>query len=159
MSFHKRLKRLEDASRRSSQSVSVEKLRALSDEDLDTLEDTLETALASGESSFEDFYAVVTERGRRALHAHYEAIEAWRRDEREAVPVDEEETEEAFRARRQLVKFLVAGITAGNRREDGSAEIRITYRFEPPGGASDESQDLLSGDYSSVGSLMNGNLS
>ena len=74
------------------------------------------------------------------------------------------EVEEAFRARRQLVKLLVAGITAGNRREDGSAEIRITYRFGPPcgaseGSASDDSQDLLAGDYSFVGSLMKGNLS
>ena len=84
MSIHKRLKRLEDASRRSSQSVSVEALKALSDEDLDALEETLETALASREGSFEDFYAVVTERGRRALYAHYDAIEAWQRDEREA---------------------------------------------------------------------------
>jgi hypothetical protein len=91
MSIHRRLKRLEDDSRRSSQSVSVEELRALSDEDLDTLEESLETALASGEGSFEDFYAVVKERGKRALHAHYEAIEAWRRDEWEATPVDEEE--------------------------------------------------------------------
>jgi hypothetical protein len=91
VSFHKRLKRLEDASRRSSQSVSVEELRALSDEDLAALEDILETALASGQGSFEDFYAVVTERGRRALHAHCEAIEAWRRDEWEATPMDEEE--------------------------------------------------------------------
>jgi hypothetical protein len=91
VSIHKRLKRLEDASRRSSQSVSVEALKALSDEDVDALEDTLETALASGEGSFEDFYAVVTERGRRALHAHCEAIEAWRSGERQAVPMDEEE--------------------------------------------------------------------
>ena len=91
MSIHKRLKRLEDASRRSSRIVSAEALKALSDEDLDALEVTLEIALASGEGSFEDFYAVVTESGRRALHAHYEAIEAWRRDEWEATPVDEEE--------------------------------------------------------------------
>ena len=90
-SLHKRLKKLEDASRRFSQSVNVETLKAFSDEDLDALEETLETALASGEGSFEDFYAVVKERGRRALHAHCEAIEAWRRGEREAVPVDEEE--------------------------------------------------------------------
>jgi hypothetical protein len=90
-SLHKRLKRLEDASRRSSRSVSVEALKALSDEDLDALEDTLETALARGEGSFEDFYAVVKERGRRALHAHYEAVEAWWSGEREAMPVDEEE--------------------------------------------------------------------
>jgi hypothetical protein len=88
-----------------------------------------------------------------------ETTRAWLAVLRQRLAEVEEETEEAFRARRQLVKFLVAGITAGNRREDGSAEIRITYRFGPPGGASDESQDLLSGDYSSVGSLMNGNLS
>jgi hypothetical protein len=85
-----------------------------------------------------------------------ETTRAWLAVLRQRLAEVEEETEEAFRSRRQLVKFLVAGITAGNRREDGSAEIRITYRFEPPGGASDESQDLLSGDYSSVGSLMNG---
>jgi hypothetical protein len=91
MSIHRRLKRLEDASRRSSRSVSAEALKMLSDEDLDALEETLETALASGEGSFEDFYAVVKERGRRTLHAHYEAIEAWRSGESEAMPVDEEE--------------------------------------------------------------------
>jgi hypothetical protein len=91
VSIHRRLKRLEDASRRSSRTVSVEELKAISDEDLDALEETLETALASGEGSFEDFYAVVTERGRRALHAHFEAIEAWRSGERESMPVDEEE--------------------------------------------------------------------
>jgi hypothetical protein len=90
MSIHKRLKRLEDASRRSSQSVSAEALKALSDEDLDALEQTLEAALASGEGGFEGFHAAVKERGRRALHAHYEAIEAWRSGERQAVPVDEE---------------------------------------------------------------------
>jgi hypothetical protein len=39
----------------------AEALRALSDEDLDALEETLETALVRGEGSFEDFHAVVTE--------------------------------------------------------------------------------------------------
>jgi hypothetical protein len=105
VSIHKRLKRLEDASRRSSQSVSMETLKALSDEDLDALEDTLETALASGEGSFEDFYAVIKERSRRALHAHCEAIEAWRRGEKEAAPVDEEET-------RRLLEELAQGTRA-----------------------------------------------
>jgi hypothetical protein len=75
--IHRRLKRLEDASRHSSRTVSAKALKALSDEVLDALEETFETALASGEDSFEDFYAVVKERGRRALHADYEAIEAW----------------------------------------------------------------------------------
>jgi hypothetical protein len=88
-----------------------------------------------------------------------ETTRAWLAVLRQRLAEVEEETEEAFCARRQLVKFLVAGITAGNRREDGSAEIRITYRFGPPGGVSDDSQDLLAGDYSFVGSLMNGNLS
>jgi hypothetical protein len=74
VSIYKRLERLEDASRRSSRSVSVEALKALSDEDLDALEETLETHLASGEGSFKDFHAVVTERGQRTLHAHFEAI-------------------------------------------------------------------------------------
>ena len=87
MSLHNRLKKLEDASRRSSQSVSAEALKALSDEDLDALEETFETALASGEGSFEDFYAVFSERGRRALDAHCEAIEAWQSGERDRASV------------------------------------------------------------------------
>jgi hypothetical protein len=91
VSIHKRLKKLEDASRRSSQSVSAEALKALSDEDLDALEEALEAEFAEGKGSFEDLYMAVTERGRRALHAYFEAIEAWRSGEREATPVDEEE--------------------------------------------------------------------
>jgi cytochrome c553 len=87
MSLHNRLKKLEDASRRSSRTVSAKALKALSDEDLDALEETFETALASGEGSFEDFYAVVTERGRRALEAHCEAIEAWQSGERDRASV------------------------------------------------------------------------
>jgi preprotein translocase subunit SecA len=87
MSLHNRLKKLEDASRRSSRTVSAKALKALSDEDLDALEQTFETALASGEGSFEGFYAVVTERGRRALEAHCEAIEAWQSGERDRASV------------------------------------------------------------------------
>ena len=109
MSIHKRLKRLEDASRRSSRTVSAKALKALSDEDLDALEETLQSALASGEGSFEDFYAVVKERGQRALDAHIEAIEAWRRGERQAVPVDEEE------ARRRLEELAQGARAPGYR--------------------------------------------
>ena len=105
MSLHRRLKKLEDASRRSSRTVSAKALKALSDEDLDALEETFETALASGEGSFEDFYAVFSERGQRALHAHYAAIEVWRRGEGEAAPVDEEET-------RGLLEELAQGARA-----------------------------------------------
>jgi hypothetical protein len=82
---------------------------------------------------------------------------------REHIAEVEEDTEEAYRARRQLVKLLVQSIIVGKNHE-GCIEVRITYRFGPPGGASegstsDDSQDLLAGDYSFVGSLMNGNLS
>ena len=44
----------------------------------------------------------------------------------------EKDTEEAFRARRQLVKLLVQSITVGKKHEDGGIEVRITYRFGPP---------------------------
>jgi hypothetical protein len=50
------------------------------------------------------------------------------------------------------VKLLVQSIKVGKNHE-GGIEVRITYRFAPP---SDDSQDLLVGDYSFVGSLMNG---
>jgi hypothetical protein len=44
----------------------------------------------------------------------------------------EEDTEEAFRAGRQLVKLLVQSVTVGKKHEDGGTEVRITYRFGPP---------------------------
>jgi hypothetical protein len=51
---------------------------------------------------------------------------------RERIAEVEEDTEEAFRARRHLVKLLVQSITVGKKREDGSIEVRITYHFGPP---------------------------
>lgn len=58
--------------------------------------------------------------------------EAWLYALRERVAEVEEDTKEAFYARRQLVKLLVAGITVGKRKEDGETEVRITYRFGTP---------------------------
>jgi hypothetical protein len=89
VSLHKRLERLEDTFRRSARSVTGEALKALSDEELDALEEVLEEALKSslaGESSgagatFEDLYAAATERSRRALDAYTYAIEAVQRGE------------------------------------------------------------------------------
>src|SRR5215203_3947754 len=49
----------------------------------------------------------------------------------------EAETDEAFQARRQLVKLLVTGITVG-RKVDRSPKIDITYRFGPPSEAAGE---------------------
>jgi site-specific DNA recombinase len=74
-------------------------------------------------------------------HQHKELAEtthAWLVTLRERIAEVEEDTEEAFRVRRQLVKLLVAGITLGPRREDRSTEIRITYRFDPPEDAGGE---------------------
>jgi site-specific DNA recombinase len=98
---------------------------------------------------------------KRADQGLTEAAHAWLVALRERIAEVEEDTEEAFRARRQLVKLLVQSITVGKKHEDGGIEVRITYRFGPPSEAatSDDSQGFLSEDYSFVGSLMNGNLS
>jgi DNA-binding transcriptional MerR regulator len=60
-----------------------------------------------------------------------ESTEAWLLTLRERLSEVEEDTEEAFEKRRQLVRLLVAGITAG-KNEDGRPDVRITYRFGPP---------------------------
>jgi hypothetical protein len=60
-----------------------------------------------------------------------ESAEAWLLTLRERLSEVEENTEEAFERRRQLVKLLVAGITAG-KDEEGRPDVRITYRFGPP---------------------------
>jgi hypothetical protein len=60
-----------------------------------------------------------------------ETTTAWLATLRERISEIEADTDEAFQARRQLVKLLVAGVTIG-RREDGGREIRIIYRFGPP---------------------------
>lgn len=60
--------------------LSREALRRLSDEDLDALEDGIEEALESGmrEATFEDLYAVISERSRRAMEVYFEIVDAWR---------------------------------------------------------------------------------
>ncbi len=60
-----------------------------------------------------------------------ESTEAWLLTLRERLSEVEEDTEEAFEKRRQLVKLLVAGITAG-KDLDGRPDVRITYRFALP---------------------------
>jgi molybdopterin converting factor small subunit len=66
-----------------------------------------------------------------------ESTKAWLLTLRERLFEVEEDTEEAFEKRRQLVKLLVAGITAG-KDEDGRPDVRITYRFGPPEPAHEE---------------------
>jgi hypothetical protein len=72
---------------------------------------------------------------------------------RERVEEVEGDTEEAFQARRRLVKLLVQSISAGKRPHDGRTEIKITYRFGPP------PTSEVSADQSSVGPLKNGSRS
>ena len=72
-----------------------------------------------------------------------ETTAAWLITLRERIAEVEEDTEEAFRRRRQLVKLLVEGITAG--KKEGRTEVRITYRFDPPGEAQDGEAAFLSG--------------
>jgi hypothetical protein len=60
-----------------------------------------------------------------------ESSEAWLLTLKSRLSEVEEDTEEAFEKRRQLVKLLVAGITAG-KNEDGRPDVQITYRFGPP---------------------------
>ncbi len=42
------------------------------------------------------------------------------------------DSEEAFRARHELVRLLVDGLVYENRRKDEGPGVRITYRFEEP---------------------------
>ena len=75
----RRVRRLEDSSRHSGQSASRAALAALTDEELDALEDTLEAAPSC--RSLEDLYAATTEQGRWALDAYTRALEAVERGE------------------------------------------------------------------------------
>jgi site-specific DNA recombinase len=69
---------------------------------------------------------------KRAHQELTETAHAWLVALRERIAEVEEDTEEAFRARRQLVKLLVQSIAVGKKHEDGGIEVRITYRFGPP---------------------------
>lgn len=79
--LERRLERLEAAERGHATVLPREVLRRLSDEDLDALEEALEAGQEGGEASFEDLYAAVKERSRRALDAYFETYEALSRGE------------------------------------------------------------------------------
>ena len=82
-----------------------------------------------------------------------DTAQAWLLSLRRRVAAVEEDTEEAFQERRQLVKLLVNSISVGKRQEDGRAEIQITYRFGPPASSGAPEED------SSVESFKNGSRS
>jgi site-specific DNA recombinase len=78
-----------------------------------------------------------------------DGTEAWLHALQGRVADVEDGTKEGFRARRQLVKLLVAEVTVGKKPENGETEVRITYRFGPPpasGSAGSPSQGGMFGD-------------
>jgi hypothetical protein len=86
-----------------------------------------------------------------------ETAHAWLLALRQRIAEVEEDTQDAFRVRRQLTRLLVARITVGKTHEGGT-EVRITYRFGPPPGE-DCSEVGGEEDYSVVGSFKNGSIS
>ena len=72
-----------------------------------------------------------------------DTTEAWLLALRDRIEEVEGDTEEAFRARRRLVKLLVQSISAGKRPDDGRTEVRITYRFGPPPAEVSESSSVV----------------
>jgi site-specific DNA recombinase len=58
------------------------------------------------------------------------STEAWLITLRERIHEVEGDSEEAFRARRQLVRLLVDGIVIEDRRKGEGPRVRITYRFD-----------------------------
>jgi site-specific DNA recombinase len=77
-----------------------------------------------------------------------ETTHAWLAMLRERITEVEEDTEEAFRIRKTLVRLLVKGIMAN--KKEGRTEVRITYRFDPPG---DQDQGHDEGSF--VGGVLN----
>jgi len=85
-----------------------------------------------------------------------DSTEAWLHALQGRVANVEDGTKEAFRARRQLVRLLVAEVTVGKKPENGEIEVRITYRFGPPpasGAAGYPSEGGVFGDALKNGSL------
>jgi site-specific DNA recombinase len=66
------------------------------------------------------------------------STEAWLISLKERIHEVEGDSEEAFRARRQLVRLLVDGIVIEDKRKGEGPRVRITYRFDEPDGAARE---------------------
>jgi hypothetical protein len=112
--------------------------------DLKTQTDNLRLLLASVE-------AELSQKREQAELA--DTTKAWLYALRERIEEVEEDTPEAFQARRRLIKLLVGSISADKRPEDGRTEIPVTYRFGPPSASEGYPED------SSVGSFKNGSMS
>jgi hypothetical protein len=107
----------------------------LSEEDLDLYLRDLANQIDNLRLLLESVEEILAAREQDRLAA--KSTEAWLMTLRERIAEVEEVTEEAFGKRRQLVKLLVQRIDA-DRDEDGSTQVRITYRFGPPSEAADD---------------------
>ena len=100
-------------------------------------ESELETYLADLKNQTDNLRLLIasveTELSQKRKHTELaQTAHAWVTTLRERINEVEEDTQEAFRVRRKLVRLLVVGVTVGEKREDGSTNVRITYRFDPP---------------------------
>jgi multidrug efflux pump subunit AcrA (membrane-fusion protein) len=66
------------------------------------------------------------------------STEAWLTSLKERIHEVEGDSEEAFRARRQLVRLPVDGIVIEDKRKGEEPRVRTTYRFDEPEGAARE---------------------
>jgi site-specific DNA recombinase len=113
----------------------------ISEDELETHLEDVRVTIDNLRLLLESVEADLTHRYEQAQFA--ENAEAWLMALRERLAEVEGESEEAYQARRELVKLLVAGITAG-KQEDGRSAVQITYRFGPPV-SSDEDELVVDG--------------
>ena len=90
--------------------------------------------------------AVETEVAQRHQETELAAsTEAWLVSLKERIHEVEGDSEEAFRARRRVVRLLVEGIVIEDKRKGDEFRVRITYRFDEPGeseAASERGEEL-----------------
>ena len=67
---------------------------------------------------------------------------AWLLSLRKRLDEVEEDTPEWCEKRKQLVGLLVESISLGKSKQEGRAEVQITYRFGPPPVSDTESDEL-----------------
>jgi hypothetical protein len=73
------------------------------------------------------------------------STEAWLMSLKERICEVEGDNEEAFRARRRLVRLLVKGIVIEDKRKSEEPRVRITYRFDEPDGVARKREGDLCG--------------
>src|ERR671920_455342 len=93
-------------------------------------ESELETYLADLKNQTDNLRLLIasveTELSQKREHTELaQTTHAWLATLRERINEVEEDTQEAFQVRRQLVRLLVGGVTVAEKREDGSTNIRI----------------------------------